>query len=148
MESRKIRASSVGQMTKHVSIGINGSTGNDLALDANGDGSIDIPVPTGAIVSSVHVSGTLTNGSGTSKLQAGKTSDTDSLFASAAGPDLEGANGSVTHCWGTVDSADNYLRIEVVSATAAPSAGTIYVWADYRFNADIAWAQADLTDPA
>ena len=152
MESAKINASKVSQMTKHYSIGINGTTGNDLALDSNGDGSLNILLPEGAIVTAVHVGGSFTNGSGTSQLQAGKTSDTDSLFAAAATTDLEGTadaggstpGGKCYHCWGTVDAADNYLRIEVVSASAAPSAGTIYVWADYRFEPNIVWAQADL----
>ena len=153
MESIKVRASSVAQMTKHYSIGINGTTGNDLALDANGDGSVNIPIPEGAIVTAIHVGGSLTNGSGTSQLQAGKTSDTDSFFVAAATTDLEGTadaggatpTGKCYHCWGTVDAADNYLRIEVVSATAAPSAGTVYIWADYRFEPNIVWAQASLS---
>ena len=152
MESAKINASKVAQMTKHYQIGIAGSSGNDLTLDANGDGSMNILLPEGAIVTAVHVGGVFTNGSGTSRLQAGKTSDVDSLFAEAATTDLESTadvggateTGRCFHCWGTVDASDNYLRIEVVSASAAPSAGTIYVWADYRFEPNIVWAQADL----
>ena len=90
MESIKVNSSRMGQMTKHYSIGINGTTGNDLTLDSNGDGSLNILLPEGAIVTAVHVGGSFTNGSGTSQLQAGKTSDTDSLFAAAATTDLEG----------------------------------------------------------
>ena len=128
MESIKVNSSRMGQMTKHYSIGINGTTGNDLTLDSNGDGSLNILLPEGAIVTAVHVGGSFTNGSGTSQLQAGKTSDTDSLFAAAATTDLEGtadaggstATGKCYHCYGTVDSSDNYLRIEVVSLLRLP----------------------------
>ena len=70
MESAKINASKVSQMTKHFQIGINGTTGNDLTLDSNGDGSLNILLPEGAIVTAVHVGGSFTNGSGTSQLQA------------------------------------------------------------------------------
>ena len=58
-------------------------------------------------MTAVHVGGSFTNGSGTSQLQAGKTSDTDSLFAAAATTDLEGtadaggstATGKCYHCY-------------------------------------------------
>ena len=57
MESIKVNSSRMGQMTKHYSIGINGTTGNDLTLDSNGDGSLNILLPEGAIVTAVHVGG-------------------------------------------------------------------------------------------
>jgi len=147
MESRKIRASSVGQMTKHLVIARNGQTGGDLTLDSNGDGTIDFVLAPGAIVTSAEVRGTAMVSSGTCVLDVGPVSDPDGLVD---GHDLETATGSSAKCWGTADTlGDDANKIRItVDSSAAPSAGLLYVWLEYRFNADIAWAQADLTDPA
>ena len=148
MESRKIRASSVGQMTKHLTIVRSGQTGGDLTLDSNGDGNIDFVLPPGAIVTSVEVRGTAFVSSGTCVLDVGPVSDPDGI---KDGYDLETAGGSATiSAWGTADTTGddaNKIRL-TVDSSANPSAGIAYVWLVYRFAGDIAWAQADLTDPA
>lgn len=146
MESNKVNASRVPQMSKYYVIARNGQSGGDLTLDSNGDGTIDILIPEGARVVAVEVRGNFTNGSGTSVLKAGSVSDSgnNNLVSSA---DLETAGGTSNLCWGMVDSSGdgaNKVRITVDSATAAPTDGVVYVWIEYVFAPNIVWSQAAL----
>ena len=140
MESRKIRASSVGQMTKHITIVRNGQTGGDLILDSNGDGTYDYTLPPGAIVTSAEVRGTSFTSTGTVVLDVGAVSDTDGIID---GHSLKTAGGNSKTCWGTADtSGDDANRIRItVDSASAPSAGLVYLWLEYRFAGDIVWSQ-------
>ena len=146
MESRKIRASSVGQLSKHVSIGINGTTTTDHALDSNNDATFDISVPTGAIVTKIEHRGSFTvASSGTNTMKAGSVSDASNDNI-ATGIDLETASSS-TGCWGSADTSGDGLdkiRFTITGSSDAHTAGPVYVWVEYRFNPDIVWSQAAL----
>ena len=147
MQSRKVQASSVGQMTKHIVIVRNGQTGGDLTLDSNGDGTFDFVLPKGAIVTSAEVRGNLTNGSGTSVIDVGPISDPDGLID---GANVETVGGSSNMCWGSADTTGDgadKIRVTIDCASAAPTDGVLYVWLEYRFTGDIAWDQASLADP-
>lgn len=143
MESRKIRASSVGQLSKHVTVGINGTTTTDFALDSNNDGTFDIDIPTGAIVTKIEHRGSFTVAStGTNTMTAGSVSDASNNNI-ATGIDLETASSS-TGCWGTADTSGdglNKVRFAITGSSDAHTAGPVYVWVEYRFSPDIAWSQ-------
>lgn len=140
MQSRKVQASSVGQMTKHITIVRNGQTGGDLTLDSNGDGTFDYTLPPGAIVTSAEIRGASFTSSGTVVLDVGPVSDPDGIID---GHSLKTAGGSSKVCWGTADtSGDNANIVRItVDSSAAPSAGLVYLWLEYRFAGDIVWSQ-------
>lgn len=150
MQSRKVQASSVGQMTKHVTVGINGTTSTDFALDGNNDATFDISVPTGAIVTKIEHRGSFTvAGSGTSVMKVGSVSDASNDNIATA-IDLESASSS-TGCFGTADTSGDGLdkiRFTITGTSDAHSAGPVYVWVEYRFNPDGVWDQAKLADPS
>lgn len=141
MESRKIRASSVGQLTKHVTVGPNGSTGNDYALDSNHDTTFDMTLPPGAIVTKVEARGVFTvASSGTSVLKCGPVSDDDGIASSIS---LKTAIGTSTLAYGSADATGdnaNVVRFTITSSNAV-TAGPVQIWLEYRFNPDIVWSQ-------
>ena len=141
MESRKIRASSVGQLTKHVSVGPNGSTGNDYALDSNHDLIFDMTLPPGAIATKVEVRGAYAvASSGTSTLKVGSVSDDDGV---ASAINLKTAGGTSTPGYASADtSGDNADKFRfTIASSNTVSSGPIRIWLEYRFDPDIVWSQ-------
>lgn len=142
MESILVKHINMPQTSKHVRV-----QAADVA--AAGTYTFDIVVPEGAIVEKANVVVKTAFDNGTSAaVQVGDINTVDSFLAStsiksAARTESPAAKQmtAVTAYTATDDGEDNYVvRATVTTVGAAATAGEMYFWVDFRFDANVAYS--------
>lgn len=142
MESILVKHINMPQTSKHVRV-----QAADVA--AAGTYTFDIVVPEGAIVEKANVVVKTAFDNGTSAaVQVGDINTVDSFLAStsiksAARTESAAAKQmtAVTAYTATDDGEDNYVvRATVTTVGTAATAGDMYFWVDFRFDANVAYS--------
>ena len=142
MESILVKHINMPQTSKHVRV-----QAADVA--AAGTYTFDIVVPEGAIVEKANVVVKTAFDNGTSAaVQVGDINTVDSFLGSttmkaAARTESPAAKQmtAVTAYTATDDGEDNYVvRATVTTVGAAATAGDMYFWVDFRFDANVAYS--------
>ena len=148
METNKTRVDWTPQSTKHQSVAF-----GDVASVATH--AFYVNVPEGSYISDVVV-GTETafaGNSATINVKAGDSGDDDKFMttttATTVGTYRFGASNSIPMKQAiTTGTYKNQVKLSVVVGTGAPTAGTLYWWVEFRFNPNIVWEQASISNPS
>lgn len=148
MESIKNRVDWTPQSTKHQLV-----TFSDLASVATH--AFYVTIPENAFVSNVVV-GTETafaGNSATVNVKAGDSGDDDKFMTATTATtvglyDFSTGNAIPMKQAITTGTYKNQVKLSVVIGTGAPTSGQLYWWAEFRFDPNIVWDQASLSDPA
>ena len=142
MESILVKHINMPQTSKHVRV-------QSADVSAAGTYTFDIVVPEGAIVEKANVVVKTAFDNGTSAaVQVGDINTVDSFLVStsiksAARTESPAAKQmtAVTAYTATDDGEDNYVvRATVTTVGTAATAGDMYFWVDFRFDANVAYS--------
>ena len=143
MESILVKHINMPQTSKHVRI----QGGTDVT--AAGTYTFDIAVPEGAIIEKVTaVTKTQFDSATSAAMTVGDSAAADTFLASVNLKTVttrsESAVGkqmtAVTPYTNTDDGESNYLVRVTVTTVGATTAGDVYVWADFRFDPNVAYS--------